>query len=140
MGQLMVDIINTAENFVTNFSDKMHLDFSIKSLDEIDDFLDEMCNYDLDEDSIYNIYTMVGSYVFEVARRQYGGRYYWLNEEQQPILVEGEPDFTVSIKAWDKVKKYLKNGSEDNIAFWVQGYKEHIDKGRQIKGYRALII
>ena len=75
MGQLMVDIINTAEYFVTNFSDKMYLDFSIKSLDEIDDFLDEMCNYDLDEDSIYNIYTMVGSYVFEVARRQYGGRY-----------------------------------------------------------------
>lgn len=43
---------------------------------------------------------------------------------------------TLSREAWDKVK----NGSEDNIAFWVQGYKEHIDKGRQIKGYRALII
>ena len=48
-----------------------------------------------------------GCYVLETARRNYGGEYYWLSNEQQPILVAGEPDFSVSIKAWEKIKGYM---------------------------------
>lgn len=118
MGQLNDDIVGTANSFAENFSDKGNFDYSINSLAEVDDLLDEMSDYALDEDAIYNIYTMVGSYVFETARRNYGGKYYWIQEEKQPILIVGEPDFSVAIKAWEKVRDHLEKGAEDNIPFY----------------------
>lgn len=140
MGQLMDDIVGTANSFAENFSDKGNFDYSINSLEEVDDLLEEMSDYALDEDTIYNIYTMVGSYVFETARRNYGGKYDWMREEQQPILVAGEPDFSVSIKAWEKVRGRLENGTEDNIPFYIEGFKAHIEKGKMQKGYHVIIV
>lgn len=140
MGQLIDDIIGTANSFTENFSDKGKFDYSIKSLVDVDDLLDEISDYALDEDTIYNIYTMVGSYVFETARRNYGGKYYWMQDEQQPILVVGEPDFSVAIKAWEKVRARLENGVEDNIPFYIEGLKVHIEKGKLQKCYDAIIV
>lgn len=140
MGQLMDDIVGTANSFAKNFGDMGNFDYSIKSLAEVDDLLEEMRDDALDEDIIYNIYTMVGSYVFETARRNYGGEYYWLQDEQQPILVAGEPDFSVTIKVWEKVRGRLENGVEDNIPFYIEGFKEHIEKGKMQKGYCVLIV
>lgn len=140
MGQLMDDIIGTANSFAKNFADRGNFDFSHESLAAVDDLLEEARDFVVNEDEIYNICTMFGSYVFETARRNYGGEYYWIPNEQQPILVAGEPDFSVSIKAWEKVKGYFQNGAEDNMSFYILGYKEHIEKGKGQKGYKALIV
>ena len=140
MGQLMDDIVGTANSFAENFSDKGDFNYSIKSLVEVDDLLDEISDYVMDEDAVYNIYTMIGSYVFETARRNYGGKYYWMQDEQQPILVIGEPDFSVSIRAWEKVKSRIEKGVEDNIPFYIEGVKEYVEKGKLQKGYRVMIV
>ena len=50
------------------------------------------------------------------------------------ILVAGEPTFFVSIQAWEKAKMYIENGTEDDILFYIDGYREHIEKGKQQKG------
>lgn len=34
---------------------------------------------------------------------------------------------------------YIENGSEDDIQFYVDGYREHIEKGKKNKGYNAFI-
>ena len=83
---------------------------------------------------------MVGSYVFETARKNYGGEYFWIQEEKQPVLIAGFPDFTVSMKAWEKVRRRLINGQEDCISFYINGFKEHIEKGKTQKGYSAVIV
>lgn len=51
-----------------------------------------------------------------------------------------EPDYYVAIKAWDKTQKYNENGDSENILFYIDGFKEHIDKGMNNKGHRATII
>ena len=140
MGKLTDDIIETANSFAENFSDKGDFDYSIESLVDVDQLLDEMNDFEIDKDTIFNMCTMIGSYIFETARKNYGGKYYWIQEEQQPILVVGEPDFSVAIMAWDKVKGRLENGTEDNIPFYVEGFREHIEKGKMQKGYRATVI
>lgn len=142
MGKLMDDIINTADNFAKGFGEALGytFDYSFESLAEVDDLLDDVRSSEKDEDVLYNVYTMSGCYVFETARRNYGGEYFWLENEQQPILVAGEPDFSVAIKAWEKTKGFLENGEEDSLSFYIQGYKEHIEKGKVQKGYRALIV
>lgn len=61
-------------------------------------------------------------------------------KEEQPILVAGEPDFSVAIKAWEKVKGRLENGVEDNIPFYIEGYREHVEQGKNQKGYTAIVV
>jgi hypothetical protein len=74
---------------------------------------------------------MVGSYIFEVARKNYGGEYYWIQESEQPILVTRKPDFDVSICAFQKVKDRLINGKEDKIMFYFKGYIDAVERGRK---------
>ena len=140
MSDLMKDIMETASSFADNFCDKGDFDFSIRSLEEVDELLEEMSDYIIEDDVMYNMYTMIGSYVFETARRNCGGRYYWMQDEEQPILVVGEPDFSVAIKAWEKVRERLENGEEDNIPFYIEGFIAHVEKGKLKKGYKAIVV
>ncbi len=104
------------------------LDFSVKSLDVIDNALEEASDFydEMNDDQKNNVINSIGSYVFEVARRNYGGKYFWYNKLNQPILVTGQPDFEVSILAFEKVKGRLVNGKEDNIPFYFAGYIERV--------------
>ena len=67
MSDLMADIISTAENFADNFRDKGYFDFSIDSLRDVNNILEEIGDFVLDENEQYNCSTMVGSYIFEDA-------------------------------------------------------------------------
>lgn len=134
MNELMNDIMHTADSFVKNFSEDFEvdaLDYSIESLETVDGLLEEYSDYELDEDALYNMSSMVGCYVFETARRNYGGEYLWVRDEEQPVLVAGQPDFQVSIRAWQKVRGRLLNGKEDSIPFYVAGYQEHIAQAKK---------
>jgi len=123
------DMVKIADNFVNNTVSKFNgLDFSVKSLDVVDNVLEEASDFyeEMNEQQRQNLITSVGSYIFEVARRNFGGRYFWYDHLNQPILVTGQPDFEVSIIAFDKVKGRLENGKEDNIPFYFAGYVERV--------------
>ncbi|WP_055669021.1 hypothetical protein [Desnuesiella massiliensis] len=132
-------VITTAESFSNNFSHRGNFDYSIESLKELDDILEELNDYEFDEDTLYSAASMAGSYIFEVARRNYGGEYYWVQEREQPVLVTGQPDFSISIYAFEKVKGRIVNGKEDSIPFYFKGYIEAVEKGRKT-GYNAIIV
>lgn len=140
MNELMNDIIHTANNFAKNFSSeqKTSFDYSIESLAAVDELLEEISDFELDEDALYNTSSMVGCYVFETARKNYGGEYLWVRDEEQPVLVAGLPDYQVSIRAWQKVRDRLVNGKEDDIPFYIAGYKEHIEHAK--KGDFIMIV
>lgn len=104
----------------------------------VDRLPEEFSSYGPDEDALYNIASMVGCYVFETARRNYGGEYIWVKKEQQPVLIASLPDFQISIRAWQKVKGRLVNGKEGSIPFYIAGYKEHIEQGK--KGDFVIIV
>ena len=97
MASLMDDIMETARNFTANMQENagLTLDYSAGSLREVDELLEAFRQEDLDEEALFNISSMVGCYVFETARRCHGGEYFWIEEEQQPILAAGLPEFSV---------------------------------------------
>ena len=141
MEKLMSDILLTAKNFSENFTECGDFDFSVESLEAVDRLLDELSGYGLNEAALLDASSMIGSYVFEVARRNYGGEYFWIEEEQQPLLTAGLPDYRISIKAWEKVRGRLTKGKEDNIPFYIDGFRQYAEKGAQEKpGYAALIV
>lgn len=61
-------------------------------------------------------------------------------ENFSQIFSEGDCDFSVAIRVWEKVRGRLLNGKEDSITFYIAGYKEHIEKGKQEKGYNVQIV
>ena len=142
MNKLSSDIQRTARGFVVNLQEWSgnSLDYSLESLEEIDEMLGAFGSEELDEDSLSGLSSMAGCYIFEVARRNCGGEYQWLEQEQQPVLVAGLPDFSVGVKVWEKVRGRLLNGKEDNIPFYIAGYQEHISIGRKQKGYHVTIV
>ncbi|MCC9043212.1 hypothetical protein LNQ81_11080 [Myroides sp. M-43] len=75
----------------------------------------------MEEEGQKGLTEAIGAYVFEVAKRNFGGRYYWYDDLNQPIFVTGQPKFEASLLAFEKVKGRIKNGYEDNIPFFFEG-------------------
>lgn len=122
--QLLNDMQANAEVLAAQFKNKAELDFSVESLVTLDLIIEE--NTDVytksDSETKRKMIIKIGAYIFEVARRNFGGRYFWYEKLDQPILVTGQPEFEMSFLAYDKVKKRFENGNEDNIPFFFEGY------------------
>lgn len=125
------EIQNLAAALVSQFEKAFTLDFSIASLHTLDSILEQTAGHyknQMDEATRKRTIAKAGAYIFEVARRNFGGKYYWYHQLNQPVLVTGQPDFEMSLLAYEKVKGRLENGYEDNIPFFFEGYVEGVEK------------
>ncbi len=123
------DMRSTANICIERFKGRFPgLDLTVKSLTVIDEILEEASDVidSIPEPSKKQLIEQIGAYIFEVARSNFGGKYYWYDKLDQPILVTGQPDFEISITAFEKVKGRLENGKEDNIPFYFAGYVERV--------------
>jgi hypothetical protein len=102
------------------------LDYSRKSLEVIEAALAEASPYqaELPDEHIRTLAQELGCYVLEVARREFGGQYFWHDQLGQPVLVIGEPHKHVAIVTWDKIKGRLAGDTGDNILFFLAGFAE----------------
>lgn len=119
---------------------KNEIDYSEKSLIYIDEILEETHQNlpQLKEDEKQWIINIIGSYIFETARRNFGGKYYWYERGNQPILVTGQPTFEISILAFEKTKGRIENGKEDSIPFFFEGYSSRVKNAK--KGESVLFV
>ncbi len=120
-------MVDKANRLVESVTDRFSgLDYSIESLKVIDNLLEEIADFvdEMSEEYIERIIEDTGAYIFEVVKRNFGGKYYWYDDLNQPILVTGQPKFEASLLAYEKVRGRLKNGYEDNIPFFFEGYVE----------------
>lgn len=127
--QFAEDMLANANLLVKQFEDTS-LDFSVESLHTLDRIIDENSEFykKADNETKRKMIIKIGSYVFEVARRNFGGQYYWYDRLDQPILVTGQPEFEMSFLAYEKVKGRFENGNEDNIPFFFEGYVEGVKR------------
>jgi PAS domain-containing protein len=139
--EFIEDMISNAERIRAAYNQLFMnaFDYSVSSLKMLDDLLEQFHQNqdDMDDEMKSELIGQAGGYVFEVARRKYGGKYYWYDQMDQPILVTGQPDFEISILAFDKVKLRIENGKEDNIPYYFKGYEERVIGA--IKGDKTLI-
>lgn len=119
-----------AEKIVRAFNLKYDgaFDYSIRSLNVLDSLIEDFSDFaDLsDEEMIDDFCAQAGSYILEVARRAYGGVYFWEDSLEQPLLKTGLPNFEISILTFEKVKNRIVNGDEDNIPYFFKGYSERV--------------
>ncbi len=75
---------------------------------------------DMSDGQIEGLTRLLGCYLLEVGRREFGGRYCWHGD--QPVLVVGEPEWRVAMIAFDKIKGRLLGDEADNIPFFYAGF------------------
>ncbi|MCW2038237.1 hypothetical protein VDG09_07285 [Xanthomonas campestris pv. raphani] len=99
--------------------DAAQLDFSRDSIALVDRVLQDFHSQEapLPED----LHFLASAYVFESARKRYGGRYLRGDQNNPFVLVIGEPDFQIGVCAMDKVRGRVTNGPEDNLQFFFDG-------------------
>ena len=140
--EFIADSTANAERIIEAFGEKYDdaFDYSVKSLESLDELLDNFADFaeKLDDEMKSDLIAQAGSYIFEVARRNFGGKYFWYDQLDQPILVTGLPNYEISLVAFDKVKMRIENGKEDNIPFFFQGYSERVIKAKP--GDKAMIV
>lgn len=126
--QFTNDMQANAEMLVKQFVNIVNLDFSVESLEPLDLIIEENTSVykNSDKETKRKMIIKIGAYVFEVARRNFGGVYYWYERLDQPILVTGQPEFEMSLLAYEKVKNRFENGYEDNIPFFFSGYVQGV--------------
>jgi hypothetical protein len=120
-----------AAALVDQFKERFNLDFSVESLAVLDKILEDTAKHyknQMDKETQRRTIEKAGAYIFEVAKLNFGGTYFWYDALKQPILVTGQPEFDMSLLAYEKVKGRLENGYEDNIPFFFQGYIEGVER------------
>ncbi|WP_222101986.1 hypothetical protein [Fluviicola chungangensis] len=127
--------ISNAEKIVRAFNTKYDgaFDYSIRSLNVLDSLIEDFSDFAdfSDEEIIDDFCAQAGSYILEVARRNYGGVYFWEDKMKQPMLKTGLPDFEISILTFEKVKNRIVNGDEDNIPYFFKGFSECVRKAEK---------
>ena len=126
MNEVADQIAQAAEDAVAFCRSQGGLDYSEASLSVVEGVLADAADFvaDLDSDRAVGFIQDFGCYVLEVGRREFGGRYLWHPDHDQPVLVVGEPSFRVALMAWDKVRGRLGGDKGDNIPFFYAGFAE----------------
>lgn len=119
-----------AERIVRVFNGKYNgaFDYSIRSLSVLDALIEDFAAFAAlsDEEIIDDFCAQAGSYILEVARRHFGGVYFWEDELEQPMLKTGLPGFEITLLTFGKVKKRIVHGEPDNVPYFFKGYAERV--------------
>ena len=128
MADIADEIASEAENAAAlcEYHSGTALDYSEASLVHVEKTLAdaEQWRGEFPQDRLENVIVSIGCYILEVGRREFGGRYMWHDERNQPVLVVGEPTFRVAIITQDKVRGRLGGDPADNIPFFYSGFAE----------------
>jgi hypothetical protein len=122
------EVTSAAEQLIATLQERSggSLNYSEASLAVVEELLDEAADFagEMSPEQLQSLAQGFGCYILEVARREFGGRYAWFEQRDQPVLVVGEPAFRVALLAWDKVKGRLSGDKADNIPFFYTGFAE----------------
>ena len=126
MSELEEQVADKAERAVDQLRDRSgdSLDYSESSLSMVEEILAEASDYieQMPKGQIEALVHLLGSYILEVARREFGGKFYWHDGRDEAVLVVGEPDYKIAILAFDKVRGRLSGDEAENIPFFNQGF------------------
>ncbi|BEP58276.1 hypothetical protein GmRootV118_55200 [Variovorax sp. V118] len=130
---LEAGMASQAEDFIAAFSqpgapiDSAALDYSEASLVLVDQVLEDFFQQQapLPDD----LHFLASAYVFETARREFGGRYLRGDDDNPFVLVIGPDSAQVGVCAMAKVRGRAVNGPEDSLAFFYAGIAPVVQRG-----------
>lgn len=141
-GSMEAQVQAKAELAVAQFQQRAggRLDYSEKSIAVVEEMLEEAAQYSkqMSPKDITALTELMGSYILAVAYRNHGGVFQWYEERSQPVLVVGEPRYSIGLMTFDKVRGRLSGDKADNIVFFYEGFSSRIKSATP--GIRALYL
>lgn len=130
MRHLTEDFKEMAEGFAKEHNNDMvsSFDFSLFSLQIVDDYMNALGQENPDEDTLHQISVVVGSYVFEVAKRNFGGDYQWVEKENAPVLIYQSGGSTLTLYTWNKVRERIVKGVNYSLFDHVEGFSHQVER------------
>lgn len=130
MRNLTEDFKEMAEGFANEHNNDMvsSFDFSPFSLQIVDDYMNALGQENPDEDTLHQVSVVVGSYVFEVAKRNWGGEYQWVESEQAPVLIYQSQNSTITLFTWNKVRDRIVKGVNHSLFDHVEGFSHQVTR------------
>jgi hypothetical protein len=129
VSELPDEIAEAAERAVQMAADRggAQLDYTEASIPLVEEILAEVAEYasQMSQDQLQTLAEDFGSYVLEVARRTYGGRYLWY-KDREPVLMVGDDTSHVAIATWGKVKGRLSGDEADDIPYFYEGFAARV--------------
>jgi len=129
-------MVSQAQDFIEAFRgdgapvDADKLDYSKESIALVDNILQD---FHLQKEPLPDdLHFLASAYVFECARKQYGGRYMSGDEPNAFVLVIGEPDCQIGFCAMGKLLDRVANGQEDNLQFFYDGIEAPFQEKRDV--------
>lgn len=102
--------------------------FTEADLHAIDAALTEASRYKdaLPDDVQDDLVRDFGCLTLEIGRRAHGGRYAWLDESAEPVLIIGEPTRHIAIAAWGTVRGRLDGDAANSVTFLYRGFADQV--------------
>lgn len=111
---------SAAESFRAALPHRHGLDYSLDSVALLDAALDQAHAGNLALDAMQRV--GAAAYLYEVARRHFGGLYEVCDDDDPVVLVTGEPAFAVCLCAINKVERRLRHGSAEALPEFFERY------------------
>jgi len=125
---LYENAVQAAEEF--QWATQVPLDFSPESMPGAEEVVAAAAVGGVDEETGLWIVNLVGSYILHVAFTEHGGHFEMYQKRPQPVLVVGQPKFSVAMMAMDKVAKRLGGNPTDNLALFYDGFVQAIERAK----------
>jgi len=109
-----------AQAFLAAVPDTSSFDYSVASVTALDGVLEQAHQGALALTPIQSV--GAAAYLYEVARRHYGGLYEVCDDDDPVVLVTGEPDFDVCLCAISKVERRIRGGTAESLPEFFQHY------------------
>lgn len=122
-----------AADFIAAFSapgspiEAATLDYSEASLGPVDAMLDDF--YQQKAPLPDDLHFLTSAYIFEVARRSFGGQYLRGDQENPFVLVIRAGAAEIGVCIMSKVRGRTINGPEDSIPFFYEGIAPLVEAG-----------
>jgi hypothetical protein len=134
VANLATDIAAAAEEVISLTQDRAEgrLDYSEDSLETVEQLVNEDADAagEMTEKRLTGLANDWGCYILEVARRKFGGKYYWSDRRDQPVLVVGEPKYKVALMTFGKVKGRLSGATADDLVTFYQGFADRVRRAK----------
>ena len=109
-----------AQAFLDAVPDTSAMDYSVESIAALDAVLEAAHRGLLTLTPMQTV--GAAAYLYEVARRRYGGLYEVCDDADPVVLVTGEPEFDVCLCAISKVERRVRDGATDTLPEFFQQY------------------
>jgi hypothetical protein len=106
-------------------------DLSVASLRVLDDFVGELGTKRVDDEALNSLVNQSAAYLYEVARRRYGGAYV-SGDDADPIVfmvVANGGSAQVTLPGLSKIRGRLRDPA-DNLQFYFAGIAGYLRDGR----------